>query len=228
MGQGDASEPHDDTTEPGTETAEPVATTTDERAGSPADTTATPSNDAWSDDGDDDSGWTYRGLLGTFPYAIRATDSLFCRVYVVVGTVLTLFVAILFLVGVVSAFVNTLGSVGGSFTFSRSFVFLLGTVVALPLIAPVVLVARRHRLGRGSLAYDRAMAATGFLYAASLYLALVISAPPDRREAPPAALAPIVETLYDLPQVAGLVPPLAAAVLLIAVHRRYRGTGTEP
>lgn len=174
-------------------------------------------------DADASSGSTYRGLLGAFPYSFRTTESLLCKLYVGVGALLALVVLVLFLVGVVSAFKNTLGAVGGTFTFSRTFVFLVGTIVGVPVVAPILLVARRHRLGAGSLAYDRAIAVTGFVYAASLYLALVISAPPGQREVPPAAIAPVVELLYALPQAAGIAPPLAAVLLMYGVHRRYRG-----
>lgn len=178
-------------------------------------------------DGADASESTYRGVLGAFPYAMRATDSWLCKGYVVVGTLVALVVVVLFLVGVASAFRNTLGAVGGSFTFSRTFVFVVGVVVGIPVIAPIVLVARRHRLHTPSLAYDRALAATGFVYALSLYVALVVSAPPDMRETPPETIAPVVEALYALPPAAGVVPPVLAVLLVYAGHRRYRDHGAE-
>lgn len=169
-----------------------------------------------------DSGSAYSGVLGAFPYAARATDSRLCLSYVFVGALLAVVVLVLFLVGVISAFNNTLGAVGGTFTFSRTFVFLVGTVVGIPVIAPILLVARRHRLGHHSRAYDRTVALTGYLYAFSLYLALVVSAPPGQREAPPAAIAPVVEALYALPPAAGVVPPVAAIAIMYGVHRHYR------
>lgn len=178
-------------------------------------------------DGADASGSTYRGVLGAFPYALRATDSWLCKGYVVVGTLVALLVAVLFLVGVASAFRNTLGASGGLFTFSRTFVFVVGVVVGIPVIAPIVLVARRHRLVGSSVAYDRTLAATGFVYAFSLYVALVVSAPPKWREAPPEAIAPVVEALYALPPAAGVVPPALAVALVYAGHRRYRDHGAE-
>lgn len=186
-----------------------------------------PDPDASGVPGDDASDGTYSGILGAVPYALRATDSWLCKAYVVVGTLVTLLVTLLFLVGVVSAFVNTVGAVGGSFTFSRSFVFLVGVLVGLGLVAPVLLVARHHRLHGGSVDYDRTLATAGFGYALSLYLALLVSAPPGRREAPPAAIAPVVEALYALPAVAGIVPPVLAAALIYAGHRRYRARPAE-
>lgn len=218
MGQGDA---------PGTDADATDAVGTDSVATDPEGADAEPdepvaSAPSHTDDANGDSDATYRGILGTFPYAFRTTDSLLCWSYVVVGSLVATVIAVLFLVGVVSAFANSLGAVGGTFTFSRTFVFLAGTVVGLPVIGPVVLVARRHRLGHGSIAYDRALAAAGYLYAVSLYLALVISAPPGMRDAPPEAIAPIVEGLYALPQAAGVVPPLLAIAIMYALHRRYR------
>ena len=86
---------------------------------------------------------------------------------------------------------------------------------------------RRHRRTESTLAYDRAMAATGFAYAVAIYLGLVISAPPEMRSAPSGATAPVVEFLYGLPQLAGLVPLGLAVALMYLVHRRHRGAGAE-
>jgi hypothetical protein len=89
-------------------------------------------------------------------------------------------------------------------------------------MAPVLLVARRHRRTGSSLAYDRALAAGGYLFLFSLYLALVVTAPPGLRDSPPAVLAPVVGVLYALPPAAGVVPPLVAIGVGYLLHRRYR------
>jgi ABC-type nitrate/sulfonate/bicarbonate transport system permease component len=94
--------------------------------------------------------------------------------------------------------------------------------VVVPLMAPVLLVARRHRRAVSSLAYDRALAASGYLFVLSLYIGLVISAPAELRETPTGGAAPLVEFLYSLPPVAAAVPPLLAIAFGYAMHRRLR------
>lgn len=161
----------------------------------------------------------YSGLLGAFPYAFRASDSMLFRSYVLLGGVLALIVGLLFGLALVVLTFRTLGAGGGTFTFSRAFLLFVGLLVVFPLVTPVLLVARRHRRAGSDALYDGALAATGYLFGASLYLALVVSIPPTQQEPPPAFLAPVVGLLYDLPPAAGIGPPLAAVLLVVAVHR---------
>ena len=169
-----------------------------------------------------DDAATYRGLLGAFPYAYRASDSRLFRSYVIVGGLVAVALVLLFAFGVIVAVQNTLGAVGGTFTFARSFVLFVGFLVVLPVLAPILLVARRHRLGRGTRRYDRALAASGYLFVPALYLLLLITAPPALRDQPTGPLAPVVEALYALPPLAGVLPPLLAVAVTYLVHRRYR------
>lgn len=172
-----------------------------------------------ADAGDDDG---YSGVLGTYPYAFRQSASRLLRSYVVLGGLFTLFAAFLFGFALITTIAGTLGAGGGTFSFVRSFVLFVGTVVVVPLMAPVILVARRHRRSVSTVAYDRALAASGYLLVAAVYLMLVITAPAELRDAPSGATAPIVEVLYGLPPLAGVVPPLAAVVVGYLLHRRYR------
>jgi hypothetical protein len=171
---------------------------------------------------------SYGGLPGALPYAFRRSDSRLFKSYVVVGGLVALGIVVFFGMAVVVAVSETLGAVGGTFTFSRAFVLFVGLLVVVPVLAPILLVARRHRRGGSTRTYDRALAASGYLFVPAMYLLLVITAPPDLREAPPAALAPVVEWLYALPPVAGVVPPLVAAAVTYLVHRRYRAAESEP
>lgn len=165
---------------------------------------------------------SYGGLPGAFPYAFRRSDSRLFRSYVIVGGLVTVGIVLFFLMAVIVAVSDTLGAIGGTFTFSRAFVLFVGLLVVGPVLAPILLVARRHRRGGSTLTYDRAMAASGYLFVPALYLLLVITAPPALREQPPAALGPLVQWLYALPALAGVLPPLAAAAVTYLVHRRYR------
>ncbi|MFB6135498.1 MAG: hypothetical protein ABEJ04_01940 [Halobacteriaceae archaeon] len=170
-------------------------------------------------------GGTYRGLLGAFRYSFGASDSWLFRAYVAVAGFAGLFVTLIFAFGVVTLLAATSSAAGGVFTLSRSFYLVVLVLVLVPLFAPVLLVARRHRRAGSTARYDRALALAGFLFLLSLYLAALVSAPPAQREAPPAAVAPVVEFLYALPPLAGLVPPVAAAALVYVAHRAF---GAKP
>lgn len=161
----------------------------------------------------------YSGLLGTFPYAYRMSDSRLFRSYVLLGGLFALLVALLFVFALIVVTFRTLGGGGGTLTFSRAFVLLVGILVVLPLVAPVILVARRHRRSGSDSRYDTALAAGGFLFIGSLYVAVIVSTPPAQQEAPPELLAPVVGFLYSQSRVAGLLPPLAAGLLLLALHQ---------
>lgn len=169
---------------------------------------------------EDDEG--YGGFLGAFPYAYRTSESTLFRSYVVVGGLVALLVAVLFLLAVPVWVAGTLRA-AASVTLSRAFLFVVWLAVFVPLVAPVLLVARRHRRGGAddgadALRYDLAMGAAGYLFVASGYLGLLASAPPGSRSEPAGVVAPVVTFLYGLPRVAGVVPPVVAALLIAAVH----------
>jgi len=164
----------------------------------------------------------YGGLVGAFPYAFRASDSRLFRSYVVVGTVATAAVTLLFVTALVGVIAATSGGRGGSLTLSRSFFAVVGLFVVVPLVTPVLLVARRHRRAGSTDRYDAALATTGYLFLLSLYVGLVISVPPGQQTTPAGPLAPVVAVLYALPQYAGVVPPLVATALVGVCHRLLR------
>ncbi|MFA9518483.1 hypothetical protein ACERIT_14935 [Halopenitus sp. H-Gu1] len=161
----------------------------------------------------------YRGAIGAFPYAFSASDSWFFRVYWVIGTLAATIVAVV--VGM--ALVVELGRTaeltrGGLVSFSRSLFVFLGFTAAGPLIAPILLVARRHRRGTTvHRLYDQAMAACGYLFLGSVYLALLISAPPAFQEP---TTSPILGALYAAHPVAGIGPPIVAFGVMALTHRR--------
>jgi Tfp pilus assembly protein PilN len=158
----------------------------------------------------------YRGVVGAYPYAVRASDSRLFPSYVLAGGALTVLVVVLFALGLVQLGAETPGSTGGTFTFSRAFLLVVMLLVVAPLVAPVLLVARRHRRTASSVAYDRGLALSALVFVVSLYLALVISAPPELREPTESA---VIAALYALPRPAGLAPPLLAVGLMYLVHR---------
>jgi len=172
----------------------------------------------------------YEGVLGAFPYAFGTTDSRLCRWYVVVGGFVAALVAVVFVLGVISLIGATIGTPGGLLTSARAFYVLVALFIVGPLLAPTLLVARRHRRGAGDRRYDRALAASGFLFVLSLYLGLVASMPPSfvldgetiTRPAADGVFAPLVELLYAIPEPAAPVVPALAAAIMVLAHHRYR------
>lgn len=167
---------------------------------------------------------SYNGLFGAFPYALRSSDSRLFRLYVVVGGLVSALIAIAFVLALVKLLGETASAGAGVFTFSRSFFIVVGLAAVAPIIAPILSVARRHRRTGSTVGYDRAMAATGYLFVFSLYLLLVISAPEDMRD--PAAdygvAEPIIAFFYSLDGLMALAPPLVAVVVMYVTHRALR------
>ncbi|WP_254823733.1 hypothetical protein [Haloglomus halophilum] len=170
---------------------------------------------------DDDA---YSGLFGAFPYAFRATDSRLCKLYVAVGGLLGGLLAVGFGFAFVVQVFNTLSGTGGTFTFSRALFLLVGLFVVGPVLAPVLLVARRHRRTGGDTRYDSLLAVSGFLFLLSLYLFALGASSPGLRDPASAAgpFEPLVAALYALPSVAAFVFPLAAAAVIYGAHRYAR------
>ena len=163
---------------------------------------------------------TYGGVFGAFPYAFRTSGSLLFKSYAVVSALAALGWTALFALALVVLVAQTAVGQGGSLTLSRSFYVLVALFVVAPTIAPTLFVARTHRRAeRRSARYDAALAAAGYLFLASLYVGLVMSVPPELQRA---SAGPVVDVLYSLPQVTGLVPPVVAALLIYAVHRLLR------
>lgn len=166
----------------------------------------------------------YRGVLGAFPYALRRSDSRLFRSYALVGGLAVLAVTAAFVLALVYLIGGSFGARAGVFTFSRSFYVVVALFVIAPLIAPILLVARRHRRGRSDRQYDRALAASGYLFLLSLYLMLVISTPEKFQEPIDqyGVFAPLIGALYGLPPLSGVGAPLSAATVVYLVHRWQR------
>ncbi|MDS0278549.1 hypothetical protein NDI85_12145 [Halomicroarcula sp. S1AR25-4] len=162
---------------------------------------------------------SYDGLPGAFVYAVRTSESWLFKGYVLLALLLTVAIALVFVFGLISILAQTSTVRGGTFTFSRSFFLFVGLLVVAPLLAPVLLVARRHRRSASSVTYDRGLALSALLFVASLYVGLVISVPSQLQEPTGSAL---VAALYGLPQIAGLAPPLVAVGVMYVVHRLLR------
>ena len=164
---------------------------------------------------------SYGGVFGAIPYAFRSTESWTMRAYAALGALAAGFVALVVTLALVVWMGETVSAQGGTFLFSRSLFVVAGLGAVGPLLAPILFVARRHRRGDPvATTYDRWMGIAGFLFLVSLYLGMIISAPADLRDPTGSA---VLNALYTLPQLAGFVPPVAAALGVFATHFRLRG-----
>lgn len=180
----------------------------------------TASSDATADDAPAED--AYNSVFGAFPYAIRASESRLFKTYGVVGGVLAGIIGFLFTLSLIGVVANTTGGSGGVFSFSRAFIVFVGMLVIVPLVAPILSVARRHRRAGSTPRYDAVVALAGYLFVFSLYLALLLSVPPEQQESVSGVIAPVVTVLYETPAIYGLVPPVLTATLLYLVHRRLQ------
>jgi hypothetical protein len=176
-------------------------------------------SEATAEGGEPEDERTYSGLVSAFPYAVRRSDSWLFKSYAVAGGLVAGVVALLFVLALVVLIAATTGGPGGSLTVSRAFFIVTGLFVVAPLCAPVLLVARRHRRAHATQGYDAALALAGYCLLASLYVGLVISVPSEQQAAPTGLLAPVVEVLYGLPALAGILPPALAVCVIALVHR---------
>jgi len=172
-------------------------------------------------------GDSYRGVFGAFPYAFRHGDSRIFKLYVVFGTLAALFVGGLFTLALVVWIGQTASAPGGSLTLSRTFLVVVGLLLAGPLIAPTLLVARKHRKELAyHRRYDTVMALTGVLFFASIYVAAIISIPETftidgettTRPEPTGLTGPVVAMLYAIPQLGAVVPPVLAGGVMTVTH----------
>ncbi|UIO99604.1 hypothetical protein Hbl1158_13915 [Halobaculum sp. CBA1158] len=170
----------------------------------------------------------YRGLFGAFPYAFRASGSLTFKSFVVFGGLAAALLGVLFLLALVTLFGATAQA---RFSVVRAFYVVVALGAVVPIVSPVLLVARSHRRGIARRpGYDAGLAIAGYLFILSLYVGMVAALPETfvldgettARPTPAGAFAPAVELLYALPRIAGLVIPAVVACAVPAVHRLRR------
>ena len=172
----------------------------------------------------------YGGIFGAFPYAFRESDSRLFRSYVATGALAAALLGFVFLLAVVVVFGQTAGVRGGSFTLSRSFVALVGLLAVLPVVAPVLLVARARRRDEATAPrYEPLLALAGYAFLLSLYFVLVASMPATfvldgetvTRPEPSGLFGPVVALLYAVPPAASPVVALPPVGFMALVQRLY-------
>ncbi|HKJ60074.1 MAG TPA: hypothetical protein VKA37_12650 [Halobacteriales archaeon] len=162
----------------------------------------------------------YRGIPGAFVSAFRRSDSYLLRAYVLASVVVGVFVTILLALGVVT-WLSQPAPLG-----QRALLGVIAIFVLVPLFAPVLVVARRHRRGVENRRADALLGVVGFGFLLAVYLAGLISAPDLPQQS--GALASVVATLDALPRSYWVVPPLlSAASIWLAVRLTRPEAGTE-
>jgi hypothetical protein len=165
-------------------------------------------------------GEPYSGLFGAYRYAFRQSNSALFRMYVGVSAFIGLFVSILLVLGVV----NWAGS-AGQFG-ERALLSVIGVLILGPLFGPVLIAARRYRLGLDRPGFDRYLGLAGIGFLLSIYLALFVSDPTDHSA--PGPLDVPVSMINELPQTYGLIPPVVATVGLYLIVRYTRPGDDDP
>ena len=164
----------------------------------------------------------YGGFAGALLWAFRRSDSYLLRAYVVVAALVGAFVAVLLLLGAVT-WLATPAPIG-----QRALLGVIAILVLVPLFAPVLVVARRHRYGAAGRRADALLGLTGFGFVLAVYLALLVSDPNPHGVSGP--LAPAVAAVDALPRRYWVVPPVCAAVsiwLAVRVTRSSEAPGGE-
>lgn len=167
--------------------------------------------------GSDDPVRSRSVVVGAVKYAVVEGESRLFRSYAAIGGFLALFVALAFVLAL-PVWVRAIGEMGGGplQRIGLGLLWLIGLAVVATMVAPMLFVARRHREGRPE--RQRLFGLAGYAYVLTVYLALVVSAPADKRASPQGALAPVLEALYGLPRLSGLVFPVLGTLLVLAVE----------
>lgn len=166
------------------------------------------------------SGGGYSGVVTAFPYAFRASGSRVFKLYTGIAGLIVLFGTLLFVFAITTVLGELSGTPAGILTFQPALFILVWLFTIAPLAAPVLLAARRHRLGRGEAGFDRAIALSGFVFLVALYLAAIVTTPAAQQPSiEPGLFAPLLRFFYGIPGIAAIVPLLIAAGLMVFVHR---------
>lgn len=157
---------------------------------------------------------SYSVVASALRHAVVGADAWTLRSYAVVATLVSAFVSLLFLLAFPEWVLLT--DAGPLQRVGRAFLVLVGLAVVATTIAPLLFVDRRRRTGRRQRQF--AFGIAGYAYLASLYLALLASAPADARSEPSGVVAPVVDVFYAMPPAAGVAIVLAGAGIPLVVE----------
>lgn len=157
-------------------------------------------------------------LRKSYGRTFRSSDSILLRSYAVVSALVGLFLIALVLLAMPIWIAQTAGQTALNM-IGRALLPLVGLALLAPLVGPVLYAAKNRAAGAADRQGDAALAVAGYLFVASIYLALVISAPVEARTDPSGLIAPAIEFFYSLPPLAALAPPVLGAILIVAVQQ---------
>lgn len=156
-------------------------------------------------------------VLGAVKYAVVEGDSRLFRSYAAIGSLLAVFVGLMFVLAL-PVWVTEIASSGGGplQRIGLGLLWLVGLALIATMVVPMLFVVRRHRQGRPE--RQLAFGLAGYAFVCSIYLALIVSAPADLRDSPSGVLAPVLEALYALPRLSAVAFPILGVLLLVAIE----------
>ena len=157
------------------------------------------------------------GLVGTYKYAARKSRSLVFKSYVLISSVIGMFIVFLILLAGITWTANPTGV--GPFREQ----IILGAillVVIIPLFAPVFVVSRRQQKSRSTTQTDCFMALVGYGYIVSFFIGLGILDPNNHKLYWP--LEGVGRWVDSLPGPYGVVLIILSICTIVMVERKTR------
>ncbi|MFC7114444.1 hypothetical protein ACFQH2_04970 [Natronoarchaeum sp. GCM10025703] len=122
-------------------------------------------------------------LRKSYGRTFRSSDSILLRSYAVVSALVGLFLIALVLLAMPIWIAQTAGQTALNM-IGRALLPLVGLALLAPLVGPVLYAEKNRAAGTADRQGDATLAVAGYLFVASIYLALVISAPVEARTDP--------------------------------------------
>lgn len=141
------------------------------------------------------------------------------RSYTIVGVLVTLFSLSLLVLALPTWIAQTTGT-SATLMLAQGLLFLLGLGVVAAVLAPILLAHRRFPTPGEHWRFESLYGGLGYLEIIALYMAMIISAPPDTLGDVPTLLEPVVEALNALDPVLSIVPPVGVLALLYYLDYR--------
>ena len=142
------------------------------------------------------------------------------RTYAIVALVVSIFALVLLLLALPTWMAHPSGT-SALLMLAPGLLALGGLAVIAALVAPVLLAHRRVPDPGAEPTTEFVYGLFGYAVVVALYAALIISAPEGARGDPPSGLEPLIEPLYGLHPLVGIVPPVVVVGLLLLVDRRF-------
>ncbi|MCH2453381.1 MAG: hypothetical protein MK159_02065 [Halobacteriales archaeon] len=157
------------------------------------------------------------GLIGTYKYSAKKSRSLVFKSYVVISSMVGIFVIFLITLAGITWTANPVGT--GPFREQ----ILLGAIllgIMIPLVAPVFIVSRRQQKDRSTVRNEDFIGGSGYGYIVSLFIGLGIIDPNDHKLNWP--LESVGLWIDSLPGSYGVVVVVLSIGMIVAIERKTR------